>query len=166
MFDPKSDYALNKKDPEAIIHMDSTGILVKITPEDFPSVEDFQLWKAWSDENYHMTEKEGHVFYNHTTSFIDPPEQATTAQSAEEVLVNAQEERERQDLCYLLMAWMDRCLTPIQRRRLWLSCVEGLTVRQISQLEHTAHQNVSKSIRAAKKKLVKCLFDRVPKPGV
>ena len=37
MFDPKSDYALNKMDPTAIVYIDSTGTLVRLTLEDFSS---------------------------------------------------------------------------------------------------------------------------------
>ena len=55
----------------------------------------------------------------------------------------------------LLMKGLDSCLTPKQHRRLWLSCVCGLTVRQISQTENANFQNVAKSIVAAKKKLQK-----------
>ena len=31
MFDPKSDYALNKMDPEAIVYIDSRGTLIRLT---------------------------------------------------------------------------------------------------------------------------------------
>ena len=157
MFDPKSDYALNKMDPEAIVYIDSAGTLVRLTPEDFSSVEEFQRWKVWSDENYHMAEKKGEIFYYHTVSLAAMTEQANVAQSPEEILIDSQEEQEHKNLLRLLMAGMDSCLTPIQRRRLWLSCVDGLTVRQISQIENVTFKNVAKSIVAAKKKLQKFL---------
>ncbi len=157
MFDPKSDYALNKMDPEAIVYIDSTGTLVRLTQEDFSSVEEFQRWKVWSDESYHMAEKKGEIFYYHTVSLAAMTEQVNVAQSPEEVLVDFQEKQERKNLRHLLMVGMDSCLTPIQRRRLWLSCVDGLTVRQISQIENVTFKNVAKSIVAAKKKLRKFL---------
>ena len=59
----------------------------------------------------------------------------------------------------LLQAVRHSCLTPIQRRRLWLSCVCGMTVRQISQTENANFQNVAKSIAAAKKNLKKILTE-------
>ena len=71
----------------------------------------------------------------------------------------SQEEQEHKNLLRLLMAGMDSCLTPIQRRRLWLSCVDGLTVRQISQTENANFQNVAKSIAAAKKNMKKILTE-------
>ena len=68
-----------------------------------------------------------------------------------------QNRQERQELLRLLMAGLETCLTPTQRRRLWLSCVYGLSVRQISQIENVTFKNVAKSIVAAKKKLEKFL---------
>ncbi len=155
MFDPKSDYALNKVAPDAIVYTDSNGILIRLTPDDFSSLEEFLRWKVWSDEDYHATENEEHIFSNHKSSLS---ERSTAVQSPEDTMVEAQEERERQELCHLLMAGLDSCLTPTQRHRLWLYCVEGLTLQQIAHLEHTAHQNISKSIRAAKKKIKEFLL--------
>ena len=56
MFDPKSDYALNKMAPDAIVYKDAAGEVTRLTQADFPSLEEFQRWKTWSDENYHDTE--------------------------------------------------------------------------------------------------------------
>ena len=156
MFDPKSDYALNKMDPEAIVYIDSTGTLVRLTLEDFSSVKEFQYWKAWSDADYHELEKENHIFSNHTVSATGD---GVVVQSAEDILIGIQDQQERQELVRLLMLGLDSCLTPIQRRRLWLSCVCGMTVRQISQTENANFQNVAKSIAAAKKKLKKILTE-------
>lgn len=66
MFDPKSDYALNKMAPNAIVYMDAAGEETRLTCADFSSLEEFQRWKAWSDENYHDTEKASHVFFTIT----------------------------------------------------------------------------------------------------
>ena len=66
MFDPKSDYALNKKDPSAIVYIDAFGTLTRLTPADFSDPEKFQRWKAWSDESYHQIENAGIAFYKHT----------------------------------------------------------------------------------------------------
>ena len=51
MFDPKSDYALNKMAPDAIVYMDATGEVTRLTQADFSSLEEFQRWKAWLYEN-------------------------------------------------------------------------------------------------------------------
>ena len=158
MFDPKSDYALNKVAPDAIVYMDAAGEITRLTQADFSSPEEFQLWKAWSDENYHDTEKANHVFYNHTRSLHGLSEQAIAVPSPEDAMMEAQEQQERQELRRMLMDGLDSCLTPIQRRRLWLYCVDGLTVRQIAKMEGTSHQNIVKSVCAAKKKMRKVLF--------
>ena len=102
MFDPKSDYALNKMAPDAIVYMDAAGEITRLTQADFSSLEEFQFWKAWSDENYHDTEKANHVFYNHTRSLHGLSEQAIAVPSPEDAMMEAQEQQERQELCRML----------------------------------------------------------------
>lgn len=157
MFDPKSDYALNKKDPEAIVYIDAAGTLTRLTLADFSSPEEFQRWKAWSDESYHQIENADIALSKRTLSLHSLSEKATAVQSPEDTLMEAQEQQEREEMRRLLMEGLDSCLTPAQRRRLWLSCVYGLTVRQISQIEKVTFKNIAKSIVAAKKKLEKLL---------
>ena len=72
MFNRKSSYALNKKDPNAIVYMDANEAIIRLTREDFASEEEFLKWKSLSDADYHASEKEDHVYANHTlarTSF-------------------------------------------------------------------------------------------------
>jgi len=157
MFDPKSDYALNKMDPNAIVYKDATGTLTRLTLEDFSSVEEFQRWKALSDEDYHLTENADIAFSKWILSLSGLSEKAIAVHSPEDTLVETLEQQEREEMRRLLKEGLDSCLTPIQRRRLWLSCVCGHTVRQIAQTENANFQNVAKSIAAAKKKLRKFL---------
>ena len=42
MFDRNSDYALNKKDPDAIVCKSATGIHIRLTRLDFSSQEEFE----------------------------------------------------------------------------------------------------------------------------
>ena len=65
MFDRNSDYALNKKDPDAIVCKSSTGVHIRLTRLDFSSQEEFEKWKQWSDDDYHCTEKK--IMYMPTT---------------------------------------------------------------------------------------------------
>ena len=153
MFDPKSDYALNKMAPEAIVYKDAAGEVTRLTLADFSSLEEFQQWKAWSDENYHDIEKASHVYYNHTRSLHGLSEKAIAVQAPEDAMMEAQEQQERQELRRMLMEGLDRCLTPTQRRRLWLYCVDGLTVRQIAEIEKASFQSVDKAVMAAKRKM-------------
>lgn len=66
MFNRKSSYALNKKDPNAIVYMDANEAIIRLTREDFASEEEFLKWKSLSDADYHASEKEDHVYANHT----------------------------------------------------------------------------------------------------
>lgn len=157
MFDPKSDYALNKMAPDAIIYMDAAGEVTRLTQADFSSLEEFQRWKVWSDENYHATEKANHVFYNHTRSLHGLSEKAIAVPSPEDAAMEAQEQQERQELCRLLLEGLDGCLTVTQRRRLWLYCVDGLTEEMIARAENVKQQSIAECLWRAKEKLKKFL---------
>ena len=154
MFDKKSDYALNKRDPDAIVCKSATGVHIRLTREDFSSEEEFLRWKEWSDKSYYETAK---AEVRHSKHTYELDEWRGSVQSPEDVLVEAQEQRERKELCQLFQKGLDT-LTPVQRRRLWMYCVEGLTTRQIAKTEGAAHQNIVKSILAAKKKIKKFLL--------
>ena len=157
MFDPKSDYAMNKKDPSAIVYIDASGTLIRLTQADFSGPDEFHRWKAWSDKSYRQIENAGIAFYKHTLSLHGLSETTIAVQSPEDTLIDTLEQQQREKMRRLLIDGLDNCLTSIQRRRLWLSCVYGLTVRQISQIENVTFKNVAKSIVAAKKKLEKLL---------
>ena len=47
MFNRKSSYALNKKDPNAIVYMDANEAIIRLTRE-----EEFLKWKSLSDADY------------------------------------------------------------------------------------------------------------------
>ena len=157
MFDTKSDYALNKMTPDAIVYMDATGELTRLTQADFSSPEEFQRWKAWSDESYHQIENASIAFYKHTLSLHGLSEKTISVQSPEDTLIDALEQKERKNMRRMLIDGLDSCLTPVQRRRLWLYCVDGLTVRQIAKAENIRHQSVVECLAAAKEKLHKFL---------
>lgn len=57
MFNRKSIYALNKKDPNAIVYTDADGNLIRLTRDDFSNEEEFLRWKKISDMDYHGEEK-------------------------------------------------------------------------------------------------------------
>ena len=160
MFDPKSDYALNKMAPDAIVYKDAAGEVTRLTQADFPSLEEFQRWKTWSDENYHDTEKASHVYYNHTRSLHGLSEKAVAVPSPEDTMIEDQEQQERRELRRMLMKGLDSCLTQTQRRRLWLYCVDGLTVRQIAEAENVKHPSIIECLTAAKEKLQNFLKKR------
>ena len=152
MFDPKSDYALNKMAPDAIVYKDAAGEVTRLTQADFPSLEEFQRWKTWSDENYHDTEKASHVYYNHTRSLHGLSEKAVAVPSPEDTMIEDQEQQERRELRRMLMKGLDSCL--------WLYCVDGLTVRQIAEAENVKHPSIIECLTAAKEKLQNFLKKR------
>ena len=71
MYNRNSDHALNKRDADAIVYQDAGGNTIRLTLEDFSSEEEFLIWKAWSDADYHRTEKRNHHYSDHTVSFED-----------------------------------------------------------------------------------------------
>lgn len=157
MIDPKSDYALNKMDPEAIVYIDSRGTLIRLTVENFASPEEFQRWKEWSDGDYHKIDNAGVTFSKRTLSLHGLSEQVMAVQSPEELLITLQEQQEREELRRLLMEGVDNCLTQSQRRRLWLYCVDGLSEEAIALAENVRQQSVSECLSRAKENLKKFL---------
>ena len=152
MFDRKSDYALNKQDPEAIVCKSSTGVHIRLTRLDFASPEEFERWKRWSDEDYHDTEKADHVYSNHTVPVDKLVEVSITVISPEDELMDLFNRKEREELCRRLESGLETQLTPAQRRRLWMY-LNGATERQIAELEAVRQQSISDCLRAAIKKL-------------
>lgn len=151
MYDPKSVYALNKLNPDAIIYRNADGTLTCLTAEDFDSPEEFQRWKELSDEDYHASEN---AELNYSKN-ISPLSGDPSAPSPEDAMVAACTERELEELRRLLREGMDTCLTKIQHRRLWMYVIDGMTEEAIAQVDGVKHQNVSRSILTAKKKLKK-----------
>lgn len=165
MFDRKSDYALNKNDPEAIVCKSVSGVHIRLTRVDFSSEEEFQKWKAWSDEDYHTREKAEHIHADRTVSLYKVSEIVLAVQSPDDALMDECDRQERDRLLHQLAVGLDSCLSPAQRRRLRLYYVEGLTVRQIAEKEGVRHQNVTKRIIHAKNILKKFLQRGVPNQG-
>lgn len=161
MFDRKSDFALNKKDPDAIVCKSSTGVHIRLTRLDFASPEEFEKWKRWSDEDYHSTEKADHVYSNHTVPVDKLVEVSITVISPEDELMEVFSRQEREDLYRRLEAGLETRLTPTQRRRLWMYCVDGLSVEEIAGVEQKRHQSISECLQAAKEKIRK-FFEKYP----
>jgi len=157
MFDRSSDYALNKKDPEAIVCKSVTDIHIRLTRLDFASQEEFETWKRWSDEDYHEIERQDHIYHNHTLTASVLAEIVLAAFSPEEEVMDRQNRMEREQLYRAIRDALETQLTPAQRRRLWLYAVDGLTEDEIASKEQVRQQSVSKRINAAKKILRKVL---------
>lgn len=50
MFNRKSSYALNKKDPDAIVYMDANEVIVRLTREDFASEKEFLKYFGYKEK--------------------------------------------------------------------------------------------------------------------
>lgn len=57
MYDRRSIYALNKKNPDAIVLPDADGNLICLTCADFTDEAEFRRWKRWSDQDFHAEDK-------------------------------------------------------------------------------------------------------------
>lgn len=150
MFDKKSDYALNKRQKDAIVYISATGP-VRLTRADFTSMEEFQKWKNWSDGDYRDTEQASRGFYDNAISFNGKLETLCAVLSAEEELFSKLEETEHMQLRATLITQLMNRLSEKQYRRLWLYYVKNLSEREIAAIEHVGHQRVSKSILSGQK---------------
>ena len=156
MFDPKSDFALNKMDQDAIVCKSVTGVHIRLTCEDFASKEEFDNWKKWSDSDYKETEHKGRDFYDNCISLNDALDSAKL--SAEDTLIAPFLEQECYERRMALIQQIKKVLTEKQYRRLCLYYLGDLTEAQIAEMEGVGQRRISKSISsgiAALKKLLK-----------
>jgi len=154
-FNRISIYALNKKDPDAIVYPTADGKLVRVTREDFPSEADFLAFKAWSDENFHEEENLDHREANHSLSMDDLSEAALAVPTVDVVMEHQYQRAEKRRMTSDMVVKLKDKLTDKQFRRLWLYSVEGKTESEIAYIEGVDQQRISKSILAANKKIKK-----------
>ena len=155
MVNKNSIYALNKKDPDAIVYPSANGKLIRVTREDFPSEEEFLAFKKWSDENFHEEEKLDHREANHILSVDDLSEAALAVPAADVIMERQHERAEKRRIASDMVVKLKDKLTDIQFRRLWMYHVDGKTEEEIAEIEGVAQQQISKSIIAAEKKIKK-----------
>ena len=70
MYNKKSAYAINKRNPDAIVYTDADKNEIKLTRDDFKSEEEFLRWKAWSDAEYKQAEKNGRGYPNKNPAYM------------------------------------------------------------------------------------------------
>lgn len=159
MFNRKSIYALNKKDPNAIVYTDADGNLIRLTCDDFACAAEFQHWKDWSDSDLRKEENADHQQADNAISMEVLSEEATAIVSIEDEYMEQISADEAAVLVRLLRQGLSSHLTETQRRRLWKYCVEGKPVRLIAKEECAYRNAVWKSIQAAKEKMFKFLVE-------
>ncbi len=150
MFNRKTDYALNKKNPQAILYQDAYGNITELTEADFESKEAFQTWKAWLEDSSHVEEKADHIYQNHVVSLHGLEERIPSADFS---LDQSAEQKEREQRAVALLGQIRENLSSTQYRRLWMYHVDKLTVREIASREGISFQCVHRSILAAEKKI-------------
>lgn len=152
MYDRKSDYALNKQAPDAIVCKSVTEVHIRLTRADFTSEAEFQKWKRWSDQDYRATENAGRALSDNTISLtrLDCP-----LPSAEEAVLEAMAADEHRAACLTLADQLRSCLTEKQFRRLRLYYLEGMNEAEIAAKEGVSQQAVSLCLRSAKNILQK-----------
>jgi DNA-directed RNA polymerase specialized sigma subunit len=155
MFNSVSVYALNKKDPDAIVYPSATGKPIRITRDDFASEEEFLAFKAWSDENFHSEENLDHRESNHTLAADELSDAALFIPATDVVLEQRHTKEEKRKAASEMVIKLKDKLTERQFRRLWMYSVEGKTEMEIAIIEGVGQQLISKSILAAKKKIKK-----------
>ena len=155
MVNKNSIYALNKKDPDAIVYPSANGKLIRVTREDFPSEEKFLAFKKWSDENFHEEEKLDHREANHTLSAEDLSEAALATPAVDVVMERQQQRAERRRMTSDMVIKLKDKLTDKQFRRMWMKFSEGKTEEEIAEIEGTTQQAISLSIVSALEKIEK-----------
>ena len=149
MVNKNSIYALNKKDPDAIVYPSASGKPIRVTREDFPSEEEFLAFKKWSDENFHEEEKLDHREANHALSTEDLSEAALATPAVDVVMERQYQREEQRRITSDMVIKLKDKLTDKQFRRLWQLKVEGKTLAEIAALEGVAFQRVQESIARA-----------------
>ena len=114
MYNKKSDYAINKRNPDAIVYTDADKNEIKLTRDDFESEEEFLRWKAWSDAEYKQAEKNGRGYYDHTVALIDDAD--TYGETLEDELFALADKLEHDEKCAAMVAQIREVLTETQFR--------------------------------------------------
>ena len=157
MFDKKSDYALNKRDPDAIVCKSASGVHIRLTREDFASEEEFLRWKVWSDGDYYDTEKDGRGFYDNSLPLDPRVDKLGAVPSVEADILTmldaAEASVEQTRRTAALIEQIKSCLTGTQYRRLWMLYAQKMNVTAIAKAEGISKASASRSISAALKNI-------------
>ena len=149
MFDTKSDYSLNKNDPDAIVCRSMDGVHTRLTREDFASEEEFLRWKKWSDDDYYTTENDKRSYYDNCLALneaLDVP-----FPSAEDEMMTPMLKAESDERRVTLLEMVRSSLTKKQYRRLQMYYLQGMTEAEIARQEGVGQQRISNSLVSGKK---------------
>jgi len=163
-----SDYALNKYSAD-IVYRFADGTTATVTLSDYlaenpeKTEADFLALKELSDSDYFQRDRAENAQTKKNAPFNESDETMRCCIPSPEDLfigeINAREETKRREQQAVLANRALAKLTGIQRRRYLLYHVDGLTLRQIADMEGVAFQVIDRSISAAEKKIKKILAD-------
>ena len=91
----------------------------------------------------------------HNTSIDGLSEAAFSIPAIDVVMERQHEKAERRRVASAMVSQIRDKLTETQFRRVWMYFVDGMTVDEIGTAEGVSHQNISKSIGSAMKKIKK-----------
>lgn len=165
MFNKNSVYAINKKDPKAIVYPTATGETIRVTQADFATEEEFLYWKTWSNQDFKREDLDDIAEDKHTLSINNLSEVAVSV-PAPDIIAEKRSNRAKEcgEATETVMKIKGK-LTEKQFRRLWMYRVWKMTEAEIAVFEGTAQQQISKSIKSAEKKIKK-IFPTSEKQGV
>lgn len=159
MFNRKSSYALNKKDPNAIVYMDANEAIIRLTREDFASEEEFLKWKSLSDADYHASEKEDHVYANHTLALDELSEEAASIPAADICMEQAHDRVAEIRRSTQKVTQIRKHLTDTQFRRMWMPKYKATAYIRLSYTDD--HSSESDSV-SNQRKLIENFVERNP----
>lgn len=148
-------YAMNRQDPNAIVYLDSDGSTIRLTREDFSTEEEFQKWKAWSDQQYLMESRQEKNYWDRKVTIKEFDQRQGTPADSETLLLERENRMAQKRAAQIVTKDIQRLLTKNQYRRLWLYGVMHMTEEEIGRLESVSHQTVSKSLRSAMRRIRK-----------
>ena len=155
MYIAKTDYTLNRKKKDAIVCKTAVGNYVLLKREDFANDEEFEKWKAWSDEDYHISENATRRTSRKNVMLSEKVDNEICCLSAEDTLCEKLENLEHINKA----CRMKELLTETQYRRLWLYAVKGISMPKIAKMEEIGRASCRETIYGARKKIKKRLSE-------
>lgn len=147
----QSDYALNKREKEAIVYKDVYGNLVRLTVDQFGSEEEFLKWKAWSDGNYHSEDKADQIESHKVLPYESVEEEKLSCDSCEDEYIDQQEREGEYRKCVSILSEALGSMTDTQRRRILMRYRDGISTAEIAQKEGVSRQMIYLSLSEARR---------------
>ena len=162
----KSLYAINKV-RKGIVYRNADGSVLEVTFEKIAesnptfTEDDFRKLKELSDDLFHDEEKADNLYGHYVMASLNEcieHKQPITI-SAEEQLILKEAKNGKNSYVRKLQQAIDTQLTPVQKKRLYLNCFHGMTVREIAKVEGASYSVIARSIKSAKEKIKKNLIN-------